>query len=209
MNAPLLGAVLLQAVTAAWTLRVFCGLKRKSDIWRYYTYLQNAFSLLVSLIFVPAALLALLGVTDVPSWVRGLRYVSATGLCLASAVYFLLLRPGKHPQNAISDDDFRSGVHGRSTDRLLHIIAPAASVASFLLLERDIHLIDSLWTGLAALPSLAYLLMYGLLTALHLWKPPYVFSPPGSKPNPLLDGLTVAFFPAAYFVISFLLWNLR
>lgn len=205
MQAALLVALVIHAGMMAFQLWTFKGLKNKKDIVRYYTYLQNALALGVSAVFCVSVVLSFLGIAPVPEWVRGLRYITTTGLCFTAAIYYAVLLPGKDNKNALSEEDFIRGYSPKTANFALHIFCPLCSLVSFAVFERSIPLTASYWTAFAALPSALYWCMYALLSALHLWQEPYTFTEKKGASGVLIFILI----PFAYVLISFVLWNIR
>lgn len=54
--------------------------KRKREIFKYYTYLQNFLTLIVSIVFCVFSFAYLAFNKDIPEFIRGLRYIVTCGL---------------------------------------------------------------------------------------------------------------------------------
>ena len=80
---------------------------------------------------------------------------------------------------------------------------------SFVVFERQLPLTQSIWTGLTAVPSCLYWVVYLILSAAKLWKEPYDFTPANGRKNAFLEVLTMAALPLSYILISFILWNIK
>ena len=76
--------------------------------------------------------------------------------------------------------------------------------------EREITLTNSIWTGLAPLPSCLYWLVYLILSLTKLWEEPYELA---SKINGvkglLLEIFTLILIPIVFILVSFLLWQIK
>lgn len=203
----LIAALALNLILIACEIWTFSKLRRKTDIIKYYTYLQNLLALMVSILFSVYLVVALFGSGAVPEYVRGLRYVATCGLAAATFIYVLFLSPNK--QNVMSEQDFISDFSPKTANFLLHYFCPAVSFLSFVVFERQLPLTESIWTGLAAIPSCLYWVIYLILSAAKLWKEPYDFTPANGRKNAFLEVLTMAALPLSYILISFILWNIK
>ena len=90
---------------------------------------------------------------------------------------------------------------------LLHYVCPAVSLLSFAVFERSIGLSSDIWTGLTAIPSCVYWVVYWILSAAKLWEEPYDFTSKGK--NNLVEILTFVLIPLSFMAISFVLWNIK
>lgn len=190
---------------------VFCEayalghIRRKSDVLKYYTYLQNFLALIASLIFSFCSIVCLITGKPIPELAKGLRYMAASGLAATAFIFIAFLGAGK--KIALTEDDFLPGLKPRSANILLHYVCPALALASFILLERDARITHDFWTGIVALPSCIYWILYMILSAAKLWEEPYNFSS-GKGKTGILDVLTVVLIPLSFIAISFVLWNI-
>lgn len=199
-------ALLLQLILIYLEIRVLKPLKKKC-LLRYYTYLQNFLTLVTSCIFAVCLAAVLVFDADLLPFARGLRYTATCGLTFAAFVYIVLLH--SNPKNRISQEDFAVSVDPWQMNLLLHVICPAVSLISFAGPERSIPMDNAIWTGIAAIPSCLYWVVYLFLSAAHLWQEPYDFSAaPDKKKNVLADILIVVSIPIAFIIISSLLWSL-
>lgn len=207
MNHHLLPALFLNLLLCACEIYTLGKLRRKQDLGKYYTFLQNALALTVSLIFSLCLTAALLFACAIPGWVRGLRYVVTCGLLCAAMIYWIFLSSNQH--NRLSDEDFH-GLSAKRADGILHFLTPLLALLSFVFFERQIPLEAPVWTALAPLPSVVYWLVYLILSATKRWEAPYVFLQPGDeKKQHLAEALPLLLIPAIFMLISFLLWNVR
>ena len=97
----LIAALALNLILIACEIWTFSKLRRKTDIIKYYTYLQNLLALTVSILFSVYLVVALFGSGAVPEFVRGLRYVATCGLAATTFIYVVFLSPNK--QNVMSE----------------------------------------------------------------------------------------------------------
>lgn len=183
---------------------VLSRLKKKRELFKYYTYLQNFLCLIVSIIFCVYIMGNMISDLVIPEYVRGLRYVATTGLIFTSFIYIILLSPNKN--NVISNKDFK-GIKGSTANIVLHYLCPLLSLISFVVFERNIDLDTNIWTLLVAIPSCLYWIIYLILSITKLWEEPYDFS--SKKNNKLWDLLIIICIPLFFIIISFILWNIR
>lgn len=207
MNHSLLPALFLNLLLCACEIYTLGKLRRKRDLGKYYTFLQNALALPVSLIFSFCLAAALLFACAIPGWVRGLRYVVTCGLLCAAMIYRIFL--SSNNRNRLSDEDFH-GLSAKRADGILHCLAPLLALLSFVFFERQIPLEDPVWTALAPLPSAVYWLACLILSAAECWEAPYAFlQTGGGKKQRFAEALSLLLIPAIFMLISFLLWNVR
>ncbi len=177
-------------------------LRRKGDILKYYTYLQNAIALAASLILV----VCFLSGDRIPEFVRGLRYIAACGLVTTTFIFVVFLGAGT--KISMTGEDFLPGCSTGAANRNLHYLCPALSLVSFLVFERDLPLSSGIWTALAPVPSCLYWIVYLILSAAKLWEPPYDFSS-GSRKHPVLEVASAGLIPLSFVAISAVLWKLK
>lgn len=185
-----------------YTLR---GIRKKGDILKYYTYLQNLLALIVSLAFCVCVVLHLAGGRAIPEFIMGLRYVATCGLAATMFIFVAFLGAGK--KIAITEDDFLPGYSPRTANIILHYVCPVLSVLSFVVFERGIGLSNGIWTAIAPIPSCVYWIAYFILSAAKLWEEPYDFASEGK--GALAEILTVLLIPLSFIAISFILWNIK
>ncbi len=188
----------------------FRHLRNKLDTIKYYTYLQNYISAIISVIFAVFAFFSLALGTPIPEYVNGLRYVATSGLFATSFIYIVFLSRGN---NLLSEKDFDT-ITPNFANVILHYLCPAISFISFVAFERYLALDSGIWTGIVTIPSCVYWAVYLLLTVCKAWKQPYDFSSPSSKKNSkkkndLIEILTFILIPASFVLISFLIWNVK
>ena len=177
-------------------------LKRKTDIFKYYTYLQNLIALVVSYIFVFYLLLNLINNNIIPEYTRGLRYIATCGLVSTTYIFVFFLGAGK--KLSITEDDFKKGLSPKLANVILHYICPLLSIISFIFFEKEILLNNGIWTLIVALPSCLYWMVYILLSVTKKWEEPYNFST-----NKIIEILIYIIIPISFILFSFLLWNIK
>ena len=188
-----------------WTLS---KIREKISIIKYYTFLQNLLALVISSIFSVSIIVAIFHNGTIPEFVRGLRYVATCGLIATMFIYVAFL--SSKSENLMSEEDFISNFSPKNANFILHYFCPIISLLSFALFERQITLNNSEWTGYAAIPSCAYWIIYAILSATHLWKEPYDFSPKSTKGgNPWSEVLTMMIIPISFILISYILWIIK
>lgn len=181
-------------------------IRGKGNILKYYTYLQNLLSLIVSVLFCLCVSVCLISCGDIPEFIKGLRYIATCGLLAAMFIFLVFLGAGK--KAPMTEADFLPGISPQRANFLLHYLCPAVSFVSFVIFEREIPVSQGIWTALAAIPSCGYWAVYMILSAAKLWKEPYDFSAPGEKSG-FLQVLQFLLIPLSFMGISFLLWNMQ
>lgn len=210
MDIPLLMAILINVGLLGLQGWSFLGIKRKRDLFKYYTYLQNLLSLLVSVFFVLFATLHLLGVETPLPFLEGLRYVTVTGLLVTMLIYTFLSLVCKDEKNQIGVSDCKEGFSPKWVNAFLHYVCPLLSFLSFAVFERKIPIHGSFWTLLVAVPSVLYWIVYFLLTVTKRWVEPYRFHTSENKTkNNLLEVGFVVLFVVLFLATSFVAWNVR
>ena len=188
-----------------WTLS---RIRRKINIVKYYTFLQNFLALIISVIYSVYAIAAVIQNGMIPEFVRGFRYVATCGLIATTFIYVVFLSSKK--ENLMTEEDFISDFSPKIANLILHYFCPFLSLLSFVVFERQTILTGSAWTGFAALPSCFYWIIYLILTVTHLWKEPYHFSlTKAKKKNPFLEVLIMMSMPASFILITFILWMIK
>lgn len=186
-------------------LSTLSKVKRKKDIFKYYTYLQNFLTLIVSIVFSVFSFVYLVFNKDIPEFVRGLRYIVTCGLVATTLIYVVFLSSNKN--NKITKNDFNSSISPKKANLILHYICPLLSVISFVGFERSIVLETGIWTILVAIPSIFYWIIYAILSSLKLWEEPYDLS--FGKNNKVLNIIIIALIPISFILITFILWNIK
>ena len=199
-------ALFINLIIVICELYTLGHIRSKWNILKYYTYLQNFLTLIVSVIFSIFLIEDMVCGRTIPEFVKGMRYVATCGLVAAMFIFIVFLGAGK--KIAITEDDFLFGFSPQKANAVLHFICPILSLVSFVFGEREIHLSNGIWTGLAAIPSCIYWITYITLSVTKLWKEPYDFESQGEKSNaPAI--LSVLLIPLSFIAISFVLWNVK
>lgn len=199
-------ALLINAILIACELWTLGHIKKKWDILRYYTYLQNLLALIASLIFCVCLVAELISGTPVPEFAKGCRYIATSGLAATTFIFVVFLGAGK--KAPMTQEDFSGGFSPKTANLILHYICPALSVVSFVALEREIGLDSGFWTGIVAIPSCLYWVVYIILSVTKAWEEPYQFESLEKK-RPVLDSMPYVLMPLSFIVISFVLWNVK
>lgn len=204
MDILLFVAFIINIIIVFLETSVLIKLKKKLDILKYYTFLQNFLTLISSLIFVIYFLISICTDLMIPEFVRGFRYVVSVGLIVTMFIYVFLLKKNKN--NNLSEDDFVCGFSPVKANFVLHYLCPFLSVVSFMFLESKIVMVQSYWTMVVAIPSCFYWILYFILSVTKLWKEPYDFS---SDKSGFFDFLIVFSIPIIFILISMILWNFK
>lgn len=173
---------------------VFIGLKRKNDVFKYYTYFQNYIALITSLLFC----VFFFTFKECLCLLKGVRYVVTCSLILASFVYIVILSKN----NKFTKDDFNI-INPNLANIILHYICPILSLISLVYFETNICIIGNVWTMIACVPSILYLIIYIILTTIFKEEPYKV-----SKNNNLFNIISLIFIPFIFILISYVLWNI-
>lgn len=188
-----------------WAL---CGIRNKRYLFKYYTYLQNFISILVSTFFMIAVAADCMNVPRLLTAAKGFRYVATCGLVVTMFVFTFLSIICREGKNRIGSKDCKPGYPYRLVNTVLHYIAPVLAVISFLWFEKPIVLTDSLWTAIAAIPSILYWMTYLFLTVTKKWNEPYNLSVSKSKAiNDIAQVAFVLLFAVLFVFTSILLWE--
>lgn len=193
-------AVFLNLLIIACISKVFSKLNHKSDIFKYYTYVQSLLAQAVSVLFIVFFIIG-----EIPSFIRGLRYIVTCGLVFTMIIYNLFLVRNKN--NLMRDEDYKDGLKAERVNFLLHYFCPLVSLISFIYFEKDIIFNDSFWTIAVTLPSLIYCFIYFILSVTKGYKLPYDFST--KKSNKMFDKLIFVLIPLLFILVSFILWNVK
>ena len=191
-------ALILNIIIIFLEVYTLCKLKNKIDILKYYTYLQNLIALITSILL---SIYILLNI-PIPEYIKGLRYIATTGLISTMFIYIIFLSKN----NKLTKKDFIKGFNPNIGNIILHYISPILSLISFIIFEKEIILNNSIWTGLVAIPSCLYWIIYLILSELKLWKEPYKFS---KNNNKLIEIITMISLPISFILISIILWNIK
>ena len=196
----LIVAVILNLILIGLELIVLISIKGKKNIFKYYTYLQNFLSLIISLIFSFGTIFCLSVSESIPEFIKGLRYISVCGLLATLFIYLIFLRK----ENSITQDDLLFNFNPKLANIILHYLAPLLSLVSLVFFEQEIILTNGIWTALVAIPSCLYWLAYLILSATKKWDEPYKLS----AKNKFIEVLTFILIPISFIVISIILWNI-
>lgn len=203
----LIVALVFNLIILICEIYVLIKVRRKRNIFKYYTFLQNFLTAIVSAVFIVGLILNILFSYQITEYIKGMRYVSCCGLVTASIIYVLFL--SSNNKNKLSNEDFVK-LSTKTANVLLHYLCPVFSLLSFIVFEREITLTNSIWTGLAPLPSCLYWLVYLILSLTKLWEEPYELA---SKINGvkglLLEIFTLILIPIVFILVSFLLWQIK
>lgn len=200
----MIGALLANIIIVILEFYALGHINGKRNILKYYTYLQNLLALIASLIFTVFGIIGMVFNRQIPEFVKGFRYIATCGLVATMFIFITFLGNGR--KIAITDKDFCGGFSPKMANAILHYVCPLLSLISFVLLEREIPLCNGIWTGIVAIPSCAYWVIYLILSVTKKWEEPYQFSSPG-KGNKFLDHLLYFILPLSFIAISFILWN--
>lgn len=187
-----------------WTLS---KIKRKINIIKYYTFLQNFLALIINIIFSVYLIIAIFLNGKIPEFIRGMRYIATSGLVATMFIYVVFLSSKR--KNLMSEEDFISNFNPKRANFILHYFCPIISLLSFVIFERQIILTQAEWTGYAAIPSCLYWIIYAILSATNLWEEPYDFSLTKEKKNTLLEVLVMISIPLSFVLITYILWNIK
>ncbi len=195
-------ALLLNAVIVLCEIYVLGHVKKKINILKYYTYLQNLLGFLSGMIMI----VGILWEDVLGEYAKGFHYIATCGLVATTFIFITFLGAGK--KIALTKDDFLSGCTAKTANIILHYLCPALALISFVFFEREISLTNGIWTSLAAAPSCVYWIVYAILSATKLWAEPYRFAS-GRKHGKLLEVLTYILIPLSFVAISFVLWIVK
>lgn len=187
-------AFILNLIIVFLEFIVFIGLKRKNDVFKYYTYFQNYIALITSLLFC----VFFFTFKECLCLLKGVRYVVTCSLILASFVYIVILSKN----NKFTKDDFNI-INPNLANIILHYICPILSLISLVYFETNICIIGNVWTMIACVPSILYLVIYIILTTIFKEEPYKV-----SKNNNLFNIISLIFIPFIFILISYVLWNI-
>lgn len=184
---------------------ILSRVRKKIDILKYYTYLQNLLSVIVSIVSSIFITIHLINNNPIPGFVRGIRYIATCGLIFASFMYIVFLSSNK--ENCFAKDDFNK-LDYRKANLFLHYICPIVSLLSFIIFENQIVSETSIWTALVAIPSCLYWVIYLILTYAKIWKAPYNFTS-DKKHNIVVEIIGFISIPTIFILVSFVLWNIN
>jgi len=195
-------ALIINILIIVSEVYVLSKVKNRKDIFKYYTFINNLLCLITSIIFVIGLVLYVLNYNYLDI-IRGLRYVVTCNMMSVMIMYFLFI--GTDKNNRLSSNDFINNFNYKIGNLFVHYICPLLSLVSFIFFERDIYISNSIWTSIAAVPSILYWGVYGILSSFKLWDEPYKFS----SNNKILDIIKIVLIPIIFIGISFILWNIK
>ena len=187
-----------------WT---FTKLKRKMDIAKYYTFLQNFLALTVSGIFSIFLIKSIFFNGIIPEVIKGMRYITTCGLIATTFIYVIFL--SSNSSNLLSEEDFVSGFNPKLANFLLHYFCPIISLLSFLVFEREILLTQSIWTILVMIPSCLYWGVYVIISVINIAELPYDLTLSNNKNNNLVNALVMMSIPLSFILISYIIWLVK
>lgn len=127
-------ALILNMIIVVCEIYVLGHIRKKINILKYYTYLQNLLGFLSGAIFIAAFLCG----NGIGEFVKGLRYIATCGLAATTFIFVAFLGAGKRA--VFTEDDFIPGCTPKAANVLLHYLCPAFSLVSFVFFEREISL---------------------------------------------------------------------
>ena len=203
----LIVALVINLIILICEIYVLIKVRRKRNIFKYYTFLQNFLTAIASAIFIVYLILNILFSYQITEYIKGMRYVSSCGLITTTIIYVLFL--SSNNKNMLSNEDFVK-LNPKTANVLLHYLCPVLSLLSFIIFEREITLTNLIWSGLAALPSGLYWLVYLILSLTKLWEEPYeLISKKMGVKGLLLEIFTLILIPIIFMLVSFLLWTIK
>jgi len=203
-------SLILNIIIICCEILILKKVKKKINIIKYYTFLQNFLALIVSCIFSVYLIIAIFSNRTIPEFIKGLRYVVTCGLTATMFIYLIFL--SSKSKNVMGEEDFKSNLNPKIANFILHYFVPIISLLSFLVFERQISLNQPKWTGFAAIPSCLYWIIYAILSTTNLWEEPYdltLTKRKGIKGKYLLDILVMITIPLSFVLISYILWNIK
>lgn len=196
-------ALLLNLILIVLEVFVLSNIKDKTNIFKYYTFLQNFLACIISIVFVVYISLIIFFDGIILEFVRGLRYIATCGLVSTMFIYVIFLSSNK--KNHLNEEDFLNNFNYKKANIILHYLCPIISLVSYVILERIIFITDSRWTIYAVIPSAAYWIIYLFFSLTNKWNEPYDFS---SK-NSFKEIFVIICIPILFVLISFVLWNIK
>ena len=199
-------ALLINLIIIFCELCTLGNIRKKTDILKYYTYLQNFLTLFASFAFFIYLIMHMVSGREIPAFIKGIRYVATCGLVAAMFMFLTFLGAGK--KIALTENDFLAGFSPKIANAVLHYICPILSLVSFVLFERELPLTNGIWTSIAAIPSCLYWIVYLIFSATKSWEEPYAFVAHESK-SKIQEVLPLFLIPLLFVAISFVLWTVR
>lgn len=189
-------AIIINIIIVLLECYILKSIKKKKDIFKYYTYFQNLLLLLASIIY-----LVFININS--ELARGIRYIATTGALVASIIYIVFLSNNK--ENKISKKDIKSKLSPKMINFLLHGLCPALALLNYGWYEKyPIQHMSDMWTGIAPLPSIIYMVCFMYLVSTNKMKNPYELK---SK-NKIVALLSMISIPFIFIITSYFLWQL-
>lgn len=190
-----IATITINVVIILLELYVFKSIKRKKDIFKYYTFYQNLLLFLASINYLVFMNINL----DIA---RGVRYVATTGSITAAIIYFTLL--SNNNKNRIQKKDVNKKYNPNFINFLVHGLCPALALLNTCYFEpKPFFNVSDIWTGIAALPSIIYAVYLTYFTVTKKWDEPYEFK---SK-NKFTEIISIVSIPIIFIFISYFLWQ--
>ena len=101
----------------------------------------------------------------------------------------------------MSKKDFKSNMNPKYANILLHIVIPKISTISLVFFESG-NDVSEIWTMLAPIPSIIYMILYLTLSKLKIWDEPYHIE----IKNKYISLLSIIFIPFIFIIVSYILW---
>ena len=199
-------ALLINLIIIFCELYTLLHIRKKTDILKYYTYLHNLLALSVSTVFFIYLIICIASGSEIPELLRGIRYVATCGLVSTMLMFLTVLGGGK--KIALTEDDFIPGLSPKIANAVLHYICPVLSLVSFVFFERELPLLNGVWTSITAIPSCLYWIVYIILSATKSWEEPYAFTAQEGK-SKMQEVIPFFLLPLLFIAVSFVLWTVR
>ena len=195
-------ALIINIVIIITEIYVLSNVKNKKDIFKYYTFINNLLCLITSIIFIVGLVLYVFNYNYL-DFIRGIRYIVTCNMISVMIMYLLFISSNKN--NVLCSNDFINGFNYKIGNLFVHYLCPLLSLFSFVFFERGIYISNSIWTSIAAIPSILYWVIYGIFSYFKLWDEPYDFS----SNNKIIDIIKIILIPIIFIGISFILWNIK
>ena len=117
----LIAALVINLIILICEIYVLIKVRRKRNIFKYYTFLQNFLTAIVSSIFIVYLILNILFSHQITEYIKGMRYVSSCGLITTTIIYVLFL--SSNNKNMLSNEDFVK-LNPKIANVLLHYLCP-------------------------------------------------------------------------------------
>lgn len=199
-------SLILNLIIVGCEIWILNKIRNKVNIIKYYTFLQNFISLIISIIFCVYLVIAIFFEGTIPQFIKGFRYIATSGLIATMFIYVVFL--SQNSKNLMNEKDFISKFNPKVANFVFHYFCPIISLLSFVVFERQIVLNQPEWTLYVMIPSCLYWIIYLILSVTGLWKEPYDFSLSKNK-NKFIEIITMISLPLSFILISYILWNIK